>query len=158
MLSASWTRWAVLLTPIAIVATSGCTTLAPGGGLPGIGKGPAPVVNAAKPQTVFVETRPQTGKAKRKELPLAEASRVQEALIAAGAARKFKNSDIKVVRKTADPTAPPIVMGSIYNPKKRQISIETDYALHAGDRVIVQEKSAFDKEGIVGALNRVMAR
>lgn len=69
-----------------------------------------------------------------------------ETAIGSSAAKKFRNMDIELYRKDAE-TGKMIKLTAKFDPKYRNVTPETDYTIHNGDRVILRQKSnsVFDK-------------
>jgi hypothetical protein len=62
---------------------------------------------------------------------------VQAALEKSGAIRRYRNMDISILR-IVEGTGQPLVLKVSYQPAKKMVSTEQDYALLPGDRVLVE--------------------
>jgi len=102
---------------------------------------PAPGAAASK---YVVEIRPNKGKAQAIERALSEQTHVQGVLEQSGVLKKFKRAKIEVYRPL--PSGGWHKMNLEFDKEHRQVPPEYDYAVLAGDRIIVTEDiaSAFD--------------
>jgi hypothetical protein len=62
---------------------------------------------------------------------------VQAALEKSGAIRRYRNMDISILR-IVEGTGQPLVLKVSYQPAKKMVSAEQDYALLPGDRVLIE--------------------
>ena len=72
-------------------------------------------------------------------LPVTTDMRVQDVLEQTKAPSKFRRVDVTVLRKTDNPNNPVLRLASEYEPKYRQVSLQTDYGILPGDRIIIRE-------------------
>lgn len=95
---------------------------------------------AGVPQaTVQVVLKTKHDKTKQYTLPLTEQMSLQNALEQTGAIRKFKDMDIKVYRVTPQSKGQVVPMQAEYDPAKNCVPVLHDMALHADDKVLLQE-------------------
>jgi hypothetical protein len=87
-----------------------------------------------------VEIRPASGKAEALPQPLTGHVCVQEALEQAGANKKFKRFDVELYRPL--PGGRWHRMALEYDRSNRRVPAENDYALSAGDRLLVIEDTS----------------
>ena len=123
-------------------------------GCAGFGNRPEPTLNAeitpadeggtpaAAPQAdkYSVEIRSASGKAEALSQTLTEHICVQEALEQSGAAKKFKRFNLELYRPLAGNRWHRMVLE--YDRSNRRVPAENDYALSAGDRLIVIEDTS----------------
>jgi len=84
-----------------------------------------------------IEVRPEKGKAKAVEKQLSEPIHIQTALEQSGALKKFKRSEIIVYRPL--PNGGWHKMNLEYDKENNRVPPEYDYAVLAGDRIVVTE-------------------
>lgn len=70
---------------------------------------------------------------------LKEGMTIQQALDEQGLASKHKASDITILRQVPE-TGKLVKMACEFQPGKPLIKFEQDYALHSGDRILIQQK------------------
>ncbi|MCA9216619.1 MAG: hypothetical protein KDB27_26295 [Planctomycetales bacterium] len=127
-----------------LVSSVGCATF---GGLPGFSIGsdgdPAP----ASPHGVCTVEIRDGGKAEKTTIALTPESRVQTVLDESGAAKKFRKMKVYVVRQSPRHELEEVKLSSTVDAKTGKVTLETDYAIVAGDRVVVVEdrSTALDK-------------
>jgi hypothetical protein len=122
-------------------------------GCAGFGDRPEPTLNAeimpasadqgaAAPQVdkYSVEIRYASGKAEALPQPLVDHICVQEALEKSGAAKGFKRFNLELYRPLAGDRWHRMVLE--YDRSNRRVPAENDYALTAGDRLIVIEDTS----------------
>jgi hypothetical protein len=63
---------------------------------------------------------------------------VQDVLVATKAIRGFRNPDVAILRPTGNVVEPTLKLACNFNSKADKVSLETDYAVLPGDRVVVQ--------------------
>jgi hypothetical protein len=108
-------------------------------------RGPAP---SAPPAAKFVvEIRPENGKPKAVEKPLAEQTFVQSALEQTGALKKFKRAFVEVYRPL--PNGGWHKMNLEFDRENHRVPPEYDYALLPGDRIIVTEDTSNIMDDII---------
>lgn len=95
--------------------------------------------------TYIVEVHPTLGQPKIFKGETSELNSIETA-IESSFAKKFRNMEIELYRKDSV-TGRIIKMTSVYDPKQHFVTPETDYTIHAGDRVVIRQKSnsLFDK-------------
>ena len=77
---------------------------------------------------------------------------VQTALQRSGAIEKFRSMDIMVYRVVED-SGRGLKMPVVYTPRKKSVLPEQDYALHPGDRVVIQSRTNNALDKLVDSLN-----
>jgi len=77
---------------------------------------------------------------------------VQDALDRSGAIDRFRSMDVMVYR-VVEKSGQPLKLPVVYSPRKKSVSPEQDYAIHPGDRIIVQSKSNNAIDKLVDTLN-----
>lgn len=105
--------------------------------------GPQPQVPAENPNMVMIQVRAANRSAKNVQIPLVSNMRLQDVLN--GTKSNFRNKNAYIVRtspKTGDKHKLEASFGD-----NRRISLETDYAIQPGDRVVISEDttSSFDR-------------
>lgn len=90
-------------------------------------------------ESYIVEVHPAIGQPKIFKGQTSKLNSIETA-IASSTAKKFRNMDIELYRKDSV-TGKIIKMTSVYEPQKRYVTPETDYTIHAGDRVVIRQKS-----------------
>ena len=140
-LAASWRMVLPLATLVTGSLLAGCATLVESGKplLPTIGAAQDAAGSPATPRAGFitVEMRPEKSlKPDIKQVPLQDPMFVQQALQAAGAAKRFRNMDIQVVRMVGDN---PQRMDAKFKRGTHTVDPAYDYALQTGDHLIVTE-------------------
>jgi hypothetical protein len=124
---------------ITLVSLSGCTSLLGLSGIHHTPVDPAAAEQADPPATVQVVLKNKRGNAKQSTLPLTDGMSVQAALEQTGAIRKFKDMEIKVFRVTPLSKGAVVPLQADYDPAKNRVPITHDMALHAGDKILVEE-------------------
>ena len=77
-----------------------------------------------------------------------ESITVDDALVAAGAKRKYRSMEIDVMRR--DPKSGRMIkLAADYDTRKKRIKFEQDYAVHPGDQIVVRPKSGGAMEKLV---------
>jgi hypothetical protein len=130
----------VLLLALLPLATSGCVsmgtfTTALDGWVPSGGRR----LVEDEPR-IFVELRPSVGSRVRKAYPIDRDLVVQDALDLARASSKFAKMNVYVYRQ--DPSGRKVKFGADYDVAKRRVKYESDYALHPGDTIVVEEDAS----------------
>jgi hypothetical protein len=95
---------------------------------------------AAPPAKYVVELRPEKGKPQSVEKTLGETTHVQEALEKTGAIKKFKRATVQMYRPL--PSGGWHKMELEFDKENHRIPPEYDYAILAGDRIVVTEDTA----------------
>ena len=98
---------------------------------------PGPAPSAPPAAKYVVEIRPESGKPRAVEKPLAEQTYVQTALDQTGALKKFSRATVEVYRPL--PSGGWHKMNLEYDRENHKIPPEYDYAVLPGDRIIVTE-------------------
>lgn len=101
----------------------------------------------------FVEMRPAFGKPVVYEGQLDGPLTVQNALDRSGAIKKFRGMNIglyRVVKENGRNLKLPVV----YNFRSKSVAPEQDYALHPGDRILIDPKSNSPLDQVMDSLNR----
>lgn len=129
-----------LLLLLCLSGLTGCQTL-----LTAPGEQAAPLVT--EPQNeVTVEVRPTSGKPTAKKLVLQENMRLQDAV---GATKtKFRNKDVYIVRISPQ-TGQKHKLSATYNRVNRRVTMETDYAIQPGDRVVIAQDATSGLERVM---------
>jgi hypothetical protein len=136
--------WLALWLSISSFLGAGCSTLT---------RTPVPAApGAPSPATFSIEVRPAGRSPKRKQVVLEKDLHLQDAVKMSGA--HFRKKDIYIVRKSPK-TGTRHKLGTTIDSQRRQISLETDYAILPGDVVVVAEDTStvFD-EILQGVLRR----
>jgi hypothetical protein len=92
---------------------------------------------AAVEKKITLEVRPLSGRSRTVEVPLAEVPHVQLAYERSRELKKFRRTELEIYRPTANGSR--LRMPSRVNPKTKQVTSETDYAIHPGDYIVVNE-------------------
>lgn len=124
------------LVPLLLVLACqiGCTTIAMGK------KGELPLGSAgASSKSYTVEVVSPYSKGQVHRGPITEGLTIQSALDASGVLKTHRNPVLTVYRKLPD-GAGTLKLACEFQPGKRLVKYEQDYALHAGDRIIVEPK------------------
>lgn len=139
-------HWRMVATLLAMlpIATSGCAlapvsigtfTTAFDGWMPSGGR----KLSEDEPK-IFVELRPTVGARVRKIFPLDRDLVLQDALDLSHATSRFAKMNLYIYRK--DETGKRVKFGSDFDVAKRRVKYETDYALHPGDTIVIEEDSS----------------
>jgi hypothetical protein len=115
---------------------------------PGL-RGPATADSTEPTSVVNVEIRPVGRRPLRKKLPLVEAMRLQDAVNAAQP--RFRKMEIYVVR-TSPETGQKHKMGASFDAARREVRLETDYALHPGDLVVLAQDTSSPLDAVMKAV------
>lgn len=144
-----------------LAATCGCSSFAPARSTPsGIDAAAAPTNSAPASCTVVLR---KTGSTPREmEVPLPNVTRLQEVLEQTGVTKKIRHMELYVLRAVPGDPQQRHKMAAHYNSGRRQVSMETDYAIYPGDRIVVIEEASTQLEqmlaGAVGPLDRLIRR
>jgi hypothetical protein len=98
-----------------------------------------PIASGSQPQ-YLVDMQMAYGGSKKFKGNVTAGTTVQSAIEASGAAKKFRGMDVVVLRKV-EGDHKPLQMTCRYNPGKKRVRPETDYALQHGDRIVITPKS-----------------
>ncbi len=101
--------------------------------------GQTPIASGSQAQ-YLVDMQMSYGGSKKFKGNVGRGTTVQSALEASGAMKKFRSMDV-VVMRNLEGTHQPLQMTCQYNPSKKTVRPETDYALQHGDRIVVTPKS-----------------
>jgi len=95
---------------------------------------------ASESQGAFlVEVHPLVGPPKIFRGELTELASIQNA-VSSSAAKRYRNMEIELIRRAPD-SGKLIKMTSEYDPARRDVTPETDYTLHDGDRIIIKQRT-----------------
>jgi len=99
--------------------------------------------NVATPEMVSVQIRPAYGNVKNTEIPLKPNMTLQTVVNDSGA--KFRNKNAYIVRTSPLSGEQHKLEGQVES--NHRISLETDYAIQPGDRVVISQDttSSFDR-------------
>lgn len=123
-----------------LCASLGCSTLTVPGTLPFGKQSSADSADVAK---YTVEMHPTGGKTRTVEMKLDKVTRLSEALAESGAFKKFRRMNAYISRRSPK-TGQNIALTAKFDGKsRRDITIETDYAIHPDDRIIVKPRGIF---------------
>ncbi len=101
----------------------------------------------AEPQNqVTVEVRPANGKSTEKQLVLSTNMRLQDAV--AGTKTKFRNKHVYIVR-VSPRTGQKHRLSAVYDRASRRVTMDTDYAIQAGDRIVIAQDTATSLERVM---------
>ncbi len=127
----------LLIVCLLVVVSNGCSSLAMFNGekLP---TDPSLINSDAKTYTVAMKK--DFGKPKVYSGSFDKPITVQQALEASGAVKQFRSMEVMLVRKLAK-SGQPLNMPVDYQSRKKRVRPEQDYALHDGDRILVQPKT-----------------
>lgn len=98
-----------------------------------------PVASGSQAQ-YLVDMQLAYGGGKKYKGNIGRGTTVQSALEASGATKKFRGMDVVVLRNV-EGAFQPLQMTCQYEPSKKRVRPETDYALQHGDRVVIAPKS-----------------
>jgi hypothetical protein len=98
---------------------------------------PGPQPDGPPAAKYVIEVRPEKGKSKSVEKQLTEPIHIQTALEQSGALKKFKRSEIVMYRPL--PSGGWHKMNLEYDKENNRVPPEYDYAILAGDRIVVIE-------------------
>lgn len=139
--SDSGRRWPVLLLALLPLASSGCSmmpvslgtfTTAIDGWMPSGGR-----KLAEDEPRFYVELRPSVGGKVRKVFPLDRDLVLQDAVDLSRATSRFANMNLYVYR--TDSAGKKVKFGADFDTAKRRVKFESDYAIHSGDTVVIEE-------------------
>ena len=100
----------------------------------------AEAVAAESKGAYLVEVHPLVGPPKIFQGALTELASIQNA-VSSSAAKRYRHMDIELLRKAPN-SGKLIKMTSEYDTARRDVTPETDYTLHDGDRVIIRQKTS----------------
>ena len=125
---------------LCVSGLTGCQTLftAPG-------EQAAPVVAAPQNQ-VTVEVRPSNRKPTENQLVLTTNMRLQDAV--AATKTKFRNKDVYIVR-VSPLTGQKHKLSAVYDRASRRVTMDTDYAIQSGDRVVIAQDTTTSLERVM---------
>lgn len=132
----------LLVVLTAAAAANGCTTLsAPVSGLMPFGGSnneiaAPPQIDPNAPQ-VTMEIHPAKGKPQKLHAPLTEPISVQQAVEETGLADRFRRMRITIFRPNRDGSF--ARLGVKFDKHKGRVDTSSDYLLHPGDRIMVEE-------------------
>lgn len=128
-----------LLTGCSALGTAGLTSVP----LPGGPAGETAAAPAPDQTSITIELRQEGREPQRRQVAFREGMHVQEALEAAGAVKRFRRMNIDLVRVVSGQRQK---LPAKYKHTVRRVDPLYDYALYAGDHLIVTEDSttAFD--------------
>ncbi len=111
----------------------------------------APVEQAApfvaKPQNqVTVEIRPANSKPTENQLVLTTNMRLQDAV--AATKTKFRNKDVYILR-VSPLTGQKHKLSAVYDRASRRVTLNTDYAIQSGDRVVIRQDTTTSLERVM---------
>ena len=109
---------------------------------PGSGKSSARQTPAPDTPHYTVEIRSEGVKPQKIHVQLGKQDSVQTAVNRVKASVQFRRMDIAVVRPDPNSEGKVQTMRSKYNSAKRRVELSHDYALHAGDRVLIVENTS----------------
>jgi hypothetical protein len=98
---------------------------------------PGGATAAGLEKKVTLEVRPQNGAPRTVQVPLDEISHAQSAYERSRGLKKFRRSEVEIYRPTA--RGDRLRLTSKVDPKTKRVTNETDYAIHPGDYVVVNE-------------------
>tara|TARA_B100000809_G_scaffold227060_1_gene239152 strand:- start:511 stop:996 length:486 start_codon:yes stop_codon:yes gene_type:complete len=134
-------RWILIVIVTSFVAT-GCTTIMPPLATsleePAM-TDPSGTANEQSSCLVLVQSRQKP--MRTTSMPWTEQSTVQSAVEFADVAGRFGNLEVFVVRTSDDADGRTQRMEAEYDYVQRKITLTSDYALRAGDRVYIKESS-----------------
>jgi hypothetical protein len=99
-----------------------------------------------------VEIPGSLGKMKEVTVPVGPETRVQDALDAAKASKRFRNLDVVVIRAVSNAMEPQLKLQCRFDHKTRRIGWESDYAILPGDRILVREDKSTPLDDVLGSL------
>jgi len=135
-----------------LLLLTGCATLrVPPGTSDSLTDASVPPAAAPAP-TYTIEIHPERGEVGTKTVPLGEQSYVQNAVDESGALRRFRRIKIQVVRKGNVAGHKMAKMEVDFDNGRRQVPMQSDYALHPGDRVMIIEDSSSIVDDVMGRL------
>lgn len=133
----------------AIASLTGCTNL---GGLSGFSLGQSGEPAITGPNGVCTVEVYDGGKPTTTSVPLTAESRVQDVLESCSASKRFAKMKVQVVRQSPRHPEEQVRLSCQFDPKSRRISMETDYALMSGDRIVVVEDNSSKLDKTLGAI------
>lgn len=135
-----------------VAATSGCSSLPSAASLPLSGS----TKNASDPGSAAgvctVEFHSSTRRTKSVEIPVTPNTRVQDALQASKAIKRFRNPEVVVVRPTQHPSEPHLKLNCRFDRKDRRVAWDTDYSVMPGDRILIREAKGTGVEDAIGSM------
>ncbi len=119
----------------------GCTTLGISGSdtMDLVGESPETLSQPQKTPSISVELRPSGKKPEISQIPLTRGMLIQQALEQAGAVKRFRRMDVRLMRAARDQRQKLEVK---YDHEKGGVNPLYDYALHPGDHVVAIEDTA----------------
>jgi hypothetical protein len=136
---------------VACSGTAGCAHLPSTGSLAAL-LSPRNEVATSDVASCTVELRHGGRKPKTIDVPLGKDTRVQDVLDLSRASTRFRNLDVYVLRPTPHGPDPAVKMNCYFDRKQRRITLETDYAVLPGDRIVVGENRSSQFDNIVGSV------
>jgi hypothetical protein len=85
----------------------------------------------------YVELRPSVGGKVRKVFPLDRDLLLQDAVDLSRATSRFASMNLYIYRK--DDSGKRVKFGADFDSIKRRVKYESDYAIHAGDTIVIEE-------------------
>ena len=133
-----------LLLFLYVIGLTGCQTLFTA---PGEQASPPRVEPQSQVKSqVTVEVRPANGKPTKNQLVHSENMRLQDAV--AATRTKFRNKDVYIVRLSPR-TGQKHKLSGVYDRANRRVTMETDYALQPGDRVVIAQNTSTSLERVM---------
>jgi hypothetical protein len=140
----------MLLAGVVVASVTGCANL---GGLPGFSLRasgePESITGPNRVCTVEVHDR---GKPNTITVPLTAESRVQDVLVASDVIGKFRKMKVYVVRQSPRHPEEQVRLSTQFDPQERRISLETDYAVMSGDKIVVVEDKTTQIDKTLGSI------
>lgn len=92
---------------------------------------------AGEERKITLEVRPENGSPRAIEVSLDEVRHAQSAYERSREIKKFRRTEVEIYRPTA--RGDRLRLTSKVDPKTKRVTNETDYAIHPGDYVVVNE-------------------
>ena len=105
--------------------------------------------------TCTVEFHRGGSKPSQLQIPLSDATTVQQVLVESRATKKFKKMNINVLR-VDELTGRKVKMGVEYLPEKRHVVPHYDYVVRANDRVVVTEDNSSALDNVLGTFTKIL--
>ncbi len=109
--------------------------------------------SAAKPGTFSIEYHPVDAMPERVEVPMKDATYVQQAIEQNDVLKKFRREKIQLYRKN-DSTNTYSRMEIDFDRGKHRVPPESDYAIRQGDRLVIREDTSTMIDDLLSKVNK----
>ncbi len=95
-----------------------------------------------------VEIKPESGSVQQFDRPLTGEVWLQDVVTQSGAPKRFRRMNIEVQRRSANGQW--AKMKAEVDRRTKKITIETDYAIHPGDRIVIVQDTSTAIDDVLG--------